>query len=121
MAESQFFELRGSNPSGASCALAGPPLSGEQSENGDVTACWLEIGVYGKGSCVELKKHIHCRNCPVYSSAGVRLLDRPLPEGYRWDWTLHFAQEKQKGLPPARTSVVIFRIDSEWLALPARA
>ncbi len=31
--------------------------------------CWNRIGVRGDGSCPELKRHIHCRNCPVYSAA----------------------------------------------------
>ena len=30
--------------------------------------CWeQEIGVNGNASCSELARHIHCRNCPVYS------------------------------------------------------
>jgi chemotaxis-related protein WspD len=86
----------------------------------DFPACWLEIGVYGKGDCPDLPKYVHCRNCPVYSDAGVRLLDRLLPEGYRREWTAHFAQEA-KAAPPARTSAVVFRISAEWLALPTQA
>src|SRR2546423_6970639 len=116
------------DPSGAHHSDGAPSPSsedvaahdGESPGPGDIRACWLEIGLYGDGSCPELQKHIHCRNCPVYSSAGVRLLDRPLPEGYRGEWTAHFAREKQKQIPPARTSAVIFRVHSEWLALPTQ-
>jgi len=36
-----------------------------------VNACWTTIGVRGDASCPELKQHVHCRNCPVYS-AGAR-------------------------------------------------
>ena len=54
---------------------AGPLPNGQAVE---IRACWNEIGVQGNGSCPELRKVIHCRNCPVYSKAGVQLLDRPL-------------------------------------------
>jgi chemotaxis-related protein WspD len=99
-------ELRTSNP-------AHPAT-----ENHD--ACWQNIGVYGDGSCRELQKFVHCRNCPVYSHAALRLLERPLPEHYRADWTTHFAKE-QRLSPPVKTSAVLFRINAEWLALPTHA
>ena len=35
--------------------------------------CWNKIGVRGDASCAELERHIHCRNCPTYSAAAVRL------------------------------------------------
>lgn len=83
-------------------------------------ACWNEAGVYGNGSCPELSRLVHCRNCPVYSAAGAQLLNRPLPPGYRHEWTRHFTIEK-KALEPAKTSGVIFRLRAEWLALPTQA
>jgi chemotaxis-related protein WspD len=83
-------------------------------------ACWQSIGVYGKGDCRELQKFIHCRNCPVYSNSALRLLDRPLPPDYRLEWSAHFAKE-QKLVPPLKTSAILFRINSEWLALPTHA
>lgn len=83
----------------------------------EIRPCWNEIGVQGDATCPELPQVIHCRNCPVYSKAGVQLLDRPLLPEYRRAWTQHFAQDKK--LPgPARQSALLFRIDSEWLALP---
>jgi chemotaxis-related protein WspD len=82
--------------------------------------CWQRIGVYGDGSCKELQQHIHCRNCRVFSNEAHRLLDRPLPEDYRSEWTAHFAQEETPALP-AKVSVVLFRIQAEWLALPTGA
>jgi chemotaxis-related protein WspD len=91
--------------------------SGQQEE---LRPCWLEIGVYGRGDCVELKKHIHCRNCPVYSHAALRLLDRPLSKSYRQEWSAHFAEEERR-TPPTRSSAVVFRIHLEWLALPTQA
>ncbi len=83
-------------------------------------ACWNEAGVYGLGSCPELQRFTHCRNCPVYSTAGVQLLNRPLPQGYRREWTERFAQEKESA-EPKKTSTVLFRVNAEWLGLPTSA
>jgi chemotaxis-related protein WspD len=86
----------------------------------EISDCWNKIGVYGNASCSELRQFVHCRNCPVYSTAGLRLLDRPLPEQYRSAWTRHFAQEKRIAAS-GNTSAVLFRISAEWFALPTRA
>lgn len=83
-------------------------------------ACWAEIGVYGQRTCPELRKFVHCRSCPVYSEAGVRLLDRPLPQEFRREWSEHFAKEEQQRVQ-SRSSAVVFRIGSEWLGLPTTA
>ena len=61
--------------------------------------CWKTIGVEGNRTCRELQTFIHCRNCPVYSAAGLQLLDRPLPAEYRREWTEHFALEKETNHP----------------------
>ena len=82
--------------------------------------CWNTIGVEGNGSCRELVKFVHCRNCPVYSSAGLVLLNRPLAPEYRAEQTLHYAARK-KLTTPARLSVVIFRLEEERFALPTQA
>lgn len=71
----------------------------------------------GDTSCPELKKHIHCRNCPVYSAAATELLDRDLPANYLDECTRHVAQQKPESAGDTQ-SVVVFRIGSEWLALP---
>lgn len=79
--------------------------------------CWNRIGVRGDGSCPELRQYVHCRNCPVYSAGAATLLDADVPASYCADRTAHFAE-------PVATedgetqSVVIFRVASEWLALP---
>ena len=98
------------------------PAGGSQSSEADdnLYACWNEIGVYGKGDCPELQKFIHCRNCPVYSSAGLQLLNRQLTPEYRREHTLHFAREKSV-VVPGKMSAVIFRIANEWLSLPTQA
>src|SRR5436305_11616291 len=82
--------------------------------------CWSQIGVHGDSSCPELENFVHCRNCPVYSNAGAQLLDRPLPTDYRREWTEHFAGRK-KTAAPAKISAVLFRLESEWLALATHA
>jgi chemotaxis-related protein WspD len=79
--------------------------------------CWNRIGVRGDGSCPELRQYVHCRNCPVYSAGAATRLDADAPAGYSANRTAHFATA-----PPAEDggtrSVVIFRVASEWLALP---
>lgn len=82
--------------------------------------CWNTIGVEGNGTCRELARFIHCRNCPVYSAAGLQLLDRPLSPEYRREWTEHFARVETVRTP-ARFSVVVFRVALEWLGLPTTA
>ncbi len=82
--------------------------------------CWDKIGVNGNGSCLELEKYIHCRNCPVYASAGLQLLNRPLPAEYRREWAEHFALPKRASVA-GKISMVVFRVGFEWLALPASA
>jgi len=85
-----------------------------------VSDCWNEIGVYGNHSCSKLKEFTHCRNCAVYSAAGVQLLDRPLPAGYRGEWAAHFARPKPEN-EPGNLSAVVYRLGDEWMALPSQA
>src|SRR5919198_3790598 len=80
------------------------------------TACWNSIGVRGDGTCPELARHVHCRNCRVYSDAALELLDGVPPAGYRAEWTTALAKAPARH-EPDRTSVLIFRIGAEWLAL----
>lgn len=85
-----------------------------------VDACWRRIGVSGDRSCAKLEQHVHCRNCPVQSAAARSLLERPAPEEYQRDWTVHFAQPAAC-LDSAMSSVVIFRLGSERFALPTKS
>ena len=48
----------------------------------------------GNGTCPELSRVSHCRNCEVYSASGRRLLDRPAPADYIESWTELLAEEK---------------------------
>jgi chemotaxis-related protein WspD len=82
-----------------------------------INDCWNSIGVRGDGSCPELTQYVHCRNCPVYSAGAAQLLDGDLPASYLAEWTRHFARRKDAKDAETR-SVLIFRVASEWLALP---
>ena len=103
-----------------SIGLGGQPEVPGTGQAVAISACWNQIGVHGNGSCPELQKFIRCRNCPVYSNAAVRLLDRPLLPQYRKDWTEHFARPKQLAAP-AKASALVFRIGEEWLGLGTQA
>ena len=86
----------------------------------DIAECWREIGVSGDRSCPELDQHLHCRNCPTHAQIARRLLDQPLPPGYRDAWTQHFARRDETAPDGEEIdSVLIFRIGEEWLGLPA--
>jgi chemotaxis-related protein WspD len=79
--------------------------------------CWNTIGIRGDMSCPELAQHVHCQNCPTYSRAAQALLDREAPVEYRAAATAHFAAPRLAA-ERATESAVIFRISTEWLALP---
>jgi chemotaxis-related protein WspD len=85
---------------------------------GAINDCWNQIGVYGDDSCPALKEHVHCRNCPVFSSAAERLLDRELLAADVADWTAQVAAVREVRAADTH-SVVVFRVGPEWLALPA--
>lgn len=79
--------------------------------------CWRRIGVWGDRSCSELPGVTHCHNCPVFAGAGRWLLDRPAPDGYLEAWRERLMAPMPS--PPAGERVlVVFRVGSEWLALP---
>ena len=98
----------------------GEPVSRPSDRRYVINDCWNKIGVRGDRSCAELKHYVHCRNCPVYSAAALTLLDRELPPEHLSEWTAHFA-EREKLEEPDTHSAVIFRIASEWFALPTLA
>jgi chemotaxis-related protein WspD len=86
-------------------------------DRGAIDDCWNRIGVRGDGSCPELKQYVHCRNCPVYSAGAADLLDADAPASYFADRTANVAEPAHVEEGETR-SVVIFRVASEWLALP---
>ncbi len=79
------------------------------------TDCWQHIGIWGNGSCQELQVHLHCRNCPVYAAAAMRLLDSRPPADYRREWTERIAE--LAAVTAVGTPMLVFRIGDEWLAL----
>ena len=80
--------------------------------------CWNRLGVWSRAAerCPELTRFVHCRNCPTYSAAGRRMLNRPSTPEYRLEWTKVLA-EKQKREHADTKSAFIFRAGSEWLGL----
>lgn len=93
-------------------------LDGAPVESTIINDCWNRIGVRGDGSCPELIQYVHCRNCPVYAVGAARLLDVDAPAGYFADRTSEVASPVQVE-PRDLHSVLIFRVGSEWLALPS--
>ena len=81
-------------------------------------ACWNRIGVWGDRSCPELAKVTHCHNCPVFAAAGRRFLDAPSPPDYLDEWTARLAAPGATAATGDESSVLVFRLGDEWLALP---
>lgn len=100
----------------------------------DLESCWNVIGISGDRTCSELSRFIHCRNCPVYSSAGRNLLERVIPANYQQEWTqffsntqldhkntlVHFPQTTEISPQTQTLTVGIFRLQQEWLALASQ-
>ncbi|CAN5156129.1 chemotaxis protein CheW [soil metagenome] len=83
--------------------------------------CWNRIGVHGDGSCERLAAYVHCRNCPVYSAAAIRILDRERPrasEAEAMALATRMAEAKTQRERDLGQAVFLFRIGSEWLGLP---
>ncbi len=78
--------------------------------------CWKTVGAGGDATCPRLAEISICRNCPEYSRAGRGLLDRELPAGAREEWAA-LASAPGEREETGSTSVVVFRIGSQWLAL----
>jgi chemotaxis-related protein WspD len=80
--------------------------------------CWRVIGVWGDKSCPELARHIRCRNCSVFASGGRALFDREPPGDYLEQWAAFLAAGKEQ-VAPGQKPVCVFRLNSEWFALPS--
>lgn len=78
--------------------------------------CWNRIGVRGDKSCAQLDEHVHCRNCPVYAAAAIRLLDRYALQRDDVD----SACAEAPAASTATRSLLVFRLGEEWLALATR-
>ena len=96
--------------------VTSPPASALRDAISD---CWNHIGVVGDQSCDKLPANVHCRNCDVYADAAQRNLERPVDDGYRREWASHFRTVQADG-EAKDSSVLVFRIGREWLALPTQ-
>lgn len=83
--------------------------------------CWHRIGVWGKEMprCQRLDEFIHCQNCDVFHAASLKAYERALPDDYRLEWTKVLAADKEMVLSDV-TSVIIFRLGDEWVAIATR-
>jgi chemotaxis-related protein WspD len=89
-----------------------------ESVKAPVPECWRVIGVTGDRSCPELERFIHCRNCPVLAEAARGFFDRPAPPGYLDAWRA-ILEEPEEAIEADAASLLVFRLATEWLALPA--
>lgn len=95
-------------------------MSGAPEQTIEIDHCWNRIGIGGDRSCPELAVHVHCRSCPVFSSAARNFFDRPAPEGYLAEWTRLLGHEKQ-GADVESVSALVFRLHDEWFAIATRS
>lgn len=86
----------------------------------DSKFCWRSIGVHGDRSCVRLKEHIHCRNCPVFATAARESLDRPSRLAVDESMS-SWAQKIFERRTEARQSALAFKIGDEWLGVDTAA
>ena len=87
--------------------------------SGAIDDCWNRIGVNGDRTCGRLHEHGHCCRCEVHGNAAARMMRREAPPEYLAAWTEHFSAPEQ-ALQATSEAVLVFRVESEWLALPAR-
>ena len=92
-------------------------VSPERQVAAPMEECWRKIGVAGDRSCPELETFIHCRNCPVLAAAARTFFDRAAPAGYLDTWQA-ILDEPEAVAESDAASVLVFRLGSEWLALP---
>ena len=74
----------------------------------------------GDGSCPELAKAVHCRNCPVFAEASQQLFEREPPAEYVAEQTALLA-EKLDDEAAGSEAMIVFRIGEEWLAIDVAA
>ena len=85
----------------------------------NINDCWNTIGIWGDElpRCPELDALIHCYNCPVYSNAGRKLLDRDPDSEYINEWTNNLSKPRADNNHNLN-SALAFRLGNEWFALP---
>jgi chemotaxis-related protein WspD len=80
--------------------------------------CWNRIGVRGDSSCERLVDYVRCLNCPVFERAAAKLLEQPIPRVDLSRHELRATAQAQHHPRGTNESFLVFRIGSEWLALP---
>ena len=88
------------------------------SAQGYGTDCWKRIGFAGSKTCPNLEEYLHCRSCPVFADAGMKLFERPLSEEYARECTEILARAKDARVL-GEDGLVAFRLGSERLGLEA--
>jgi len=81
--------------------------------------CWNQTGIWGNSTCEELAHHFHCRNCPTYANAALRLLNSRAPAEYRNEWTRHLAKETLDA-PTGLEPILAFKLGDHWMAIPTK-
>jgi chemotaxis-related protein WspD len=105
----------------AAAAAAAAAADRDRGQRAAVDDCWNRIGIRGDRSCPKLSQYIHCRNCPVFSTAAHALLDVPLPAGHAPPEAAGLpAAPVQSAAPAHDPSLMVFRAGAEWFALPTR-
>lgn len=82
------------------------------------SACWQQVGVWGDRTCPELSLLSHCHHCATYQTAGTKLLNQPISPTYLAEQTVQVAAPEQ-ARQSRLCSTLIFRLATEWIALPA--
>jgi chemotaxis-related protein WspD len=95
-----------------------PEVNRETVDRRSHEACWRSVGVEGDRSCPKLSDAGHCRDCPVYSEAGLKLFERESPPEYVDESTRQLATPEAPHTGEA-ISVLVFRVGPEWLAIAA--
>jgi chemotaxis-related protein WspD len=93
----------------------------EKTADIELDDCWNKVGVWGNKTtrCPKLKDVIHCRNCEIYSIAGRTVLERKIPDKYEEKWAAVYSKSKKEKISGTE-SITIFRLGSEWMALPTK-
>jgi len=86
----------------------------------EIDDCWNRLGIHGDGSCPLLPRHIHCRNCSVYSQAATAILDRFSSQALATYDDAGERPEADAATSGPSRSYVVFRHGDDWLGLPTR-
>jgi chemotaxis-related protein WspD len=69
--------------------------------------------------CPLIERHGHRRDCPAFIASARALLERPAPAGYLEAWQARLAAGQPAAV--AESSLLVFRLEREWLAWPSAA